>query len=403
MYTISSIPFDNSISMADYLTPLQPNLNPMTPKIKSVVAQPAIDPLKTKWHCPICLKTMPQFVRDCHIKLHASFCCPKCNSDFPLNYLGLHLIDCMDIFTPHQFVCWVCGAADCNMRHMKTKHIPLLTCSIPGCGKPFTPDSFVAHIKGCIRTYTKRIESSVPTTKPTAPKVQKVQTTDSKQVQYKCLFCTSVFSKDGLLQKHIERVHIKHTCPVCTGRDITEANFSDHINKCLKKRKSEDRCPICCKLLVKTTDHIHNVHTALMISCPSCKQKCKCGAIAKHTIACQESSKLCDTSKSDCVQHSDYTPMPSYYEIQTGLLKSEFTAKNSRPVSTATPKAISFSEEEFPPLNPSGPSRCVTFSEVKPKVFKQASCNIKPVRPMRSISPDSNSDSELTSLFNEND
>ena len=403
--------------MADYLAPLQPNLNSITPKIKSVVAQPAIDPLKTKWNCPLCKKTMPHLVRDCHIKLHASFCCPKCNSDYPLNSLGPHLIDCMAIFTPHQFICWVCGAAECNMRHMKAKHITQLACSIPGCGKSFTPDTFVGHIKSCIKTHSKHFES-ILIIKPKTTKMKVVETTDNKPDQYKCLFCTSVLSKEGLLQKHIERVHIKHTCPVCTAKDITEANFRDHISKCLKKRNSEDCCPICGKSLANKTDHIHNVHATLMISCPSCKQKFKCGTIVKHTISCQKQvvpSKLCEAPKSyftpESAQHSDYTPTPSYYERQRGLVKHDRPANNntSKQVPTVAPGASLFVEDDFPPLKQSRPSKCTTFSEVKPTVSKQALGSVrgnKPtvsVPPIRSISPDSNSDSELTCLFHEND
>ena len=392
--------------MADYQAPLQPNLNSITPKVKKVVAQPTLDPIKTKWSCPICLKTMPHLVRDCHIKLHATFCCPKCNAEIPLNNLGCHVLECMDIFTPQLFVCWVCGAAECNMRHMKVKHISQLTCSIPGCGRYFSPDAFISHIKSCIKTYTKRIESSHPMANPTTPKMQKQQATDNK-VQFKCLFCTSVFSKESLLQNHIDRLHIKHICPVCTARDITEANFRDHIAKCLKKRSSEDRCPICCKLLANTTNHIHNVHSSLMISCPSCRQKYKCGAIGKHTIVCQKQTSS-ETSKSDptteYAPHSENTPLPSYYEKQRSTMKSTFAGNsyNSRPVPSVTPVAGVFIEDDFPPLNNPAP-KPVTFSEAKPKTSQQPPANKPPVsvKSMRSISPDSNSDSELLCLFYE--
>ncbi|KAI6645973.1 hypothetical protein LOD99_13228 [Oopsacas minuta] len=391
--------------MAESLAPLQPNLNPITPKVKSVVAQPVTDPMKIRWQCPLCRKIMPQFVRDCHVKLHAIFCCPRCSNDYPLHDLGSHLIECMVIYTFDQFPCSICGSPDGSTRHVKIKHISKLTCSIPGCEKSFTFDTFAGHIKNCIKIYNKRSQSNPFIANPNSQRKKAVDNPVKTVIQFKCIFCTTVCSTDGILQKHIEKVHIKHACPLCHARDISETNFDDHVIKCLKKRPNQDTCPLCgTSLANKNNNHIHSFHATLKISCPSCKQKFKCDSIARHAVSCQKKVSQELSTATASVHKVEIAIHPKQMPVQSHAMET-LNITTSKPVSKVS-NTISLSDSEFPalalkpPIN-QGPVSKRKLPANKPTIStndKQLSTN-----PLISISPDSNSDCELTSLFDDDD
>ena len=326
--------------MAYYIAPLEPNINPSMCKVK---LQPITDPLKITWTCPICAKIMPQFVRDCHVKLHALFCCPKCSNEYPLSRLGPHLLVCMTN-TPDRFTCGVCGSINGSVRHIKVKHVTKLTCSIPGCGKTFSIEDFQSHLKTCIRTYTKRSQSNaVSIAKPNPAKVVKPVT--SMETQLKCYFCTNMYSTDAMLLNHIDKVHIKHTCPFCLARGISEAKFDDHILRCLKKLPKPETCPMCGKSISNNPNHIRKIHANLKISCPSCKQKHFCFSIAKHTLSCQKTSSVMSQVPAPVlpVTQPDQTPNYSNYERIPHVTRSIV----STPKVTAS---TGLSEEDFPAL-----------------------------------------------------
>eukprot|EP00800_Vazella_pourtalesii_P012480 TRINITY_DN29358_c0_g1_i1.p1 TRINITY_DN29358_c0_g1~~TRINITY_DN29358_c0_g1_i1.p1 ORF type:complete len:389 (+),score=46.47 TRINITY_DN29358_c0_g1_i1:55-1221(+) len=365
-------------SMAHYIAPLEPNINSSMHKVK--LQQPITDPLKITWTCPMCTKTMPQFVRECHMKLHAMFCCPKCSNEYPLSGLGPHLLVCMTN-TPDQFTCGICGSINGSVRHIKVKHITKLTCSIPGCGKTFSIDGFGGHSKTCIKTYTKRSQSnavSIPNLNP----VKVVEPVKSRETQSECYFCTNMYSTDAMLQNHIDKVHIKHTCPFCLARGISEAKFDDHIKRCLKKLPNPEICPMCGKSIPNNPNHIHKIHANLKISCPSCRQKHICLSLAKHTLSCQKTSNVVSKVSAPVLPatQADQTPNNLNYErIPPVTRKIVSTPK----VTAAT--ITSLSEEDFPALIPD-----LSVSQKKP-VLKQIPLNYPH---NKQLTPPSSSDSE---------
>ena len=372
--------------MAHYIAPLEPNINSSMRKVK---LQPIIDPLKVTWTCPICTKIMPQFVRDCHLKLHAMFCCPKCSNEYPLSGLGPHIRVCMTN-TPDQFTCGVCGSINGSVRHIKIKHITELTCSIPGCGKTLSIEGFQGHLKTCIKMYAKRSQSNavrIPNLNP----VKAVESVMSRETQLKCYFCTNTYSTDSTLLNHIDRVHIKHTCPFCLARGITEARFDDHILRCLKKLPKPEICPMCGKSIPNDPNHIHKIHSNMKISCPSCRQKHICSSVAKHTLTCQKTSSVMSKVSAPVlpVTQTDQAPNRSNYERIPPVTRNVV----STPKVTAT---TGLSEEDFPALTPD-----VSVPKKKP-VLKQFPLNHPHHKqPSPPSSPDSDSDYGFSLFFDD--
>ena len=395
--------------MADYLGSLQPNLNPQFPKVKAPATQVTIDPIKTSWKCPLCNKSMPILFRECHVKLHAMFSCPLCLDFCSLCDFGPHMIDCMNIYTPDEFRCTICSNLVDSVGHIKTKHINSLVCLIPGCRRSFSPSAFGGHIKTCLKIFAKQSSALPPSTnKPR--NILKQQIVECKAPLFKCIFCETCPSTEFLLRKHIEKVHIKHTCPLCKAREIHESNFNDHVTKCLKKSSNQqDNCPICGQHLANRIDHIHKTHSTLKITCPSCKEKFKCSLIAAHAVTCQkqsvpeqEASKRAETQFENVP--STRIEIPSAKFIQKPQL---FAQNNSikplllpNPLKTEPPKRVGASGKiqnttvSIPTIKSSDPNQTSDLYHNKKQVSFQMSSQPSDL---------SDSEIELTSLFNDSD